>query len=43
MLTMILLCVAVLVLGVAAGKPWGWCAGVLAIAALLAATTNLFQ
>lgn len=31
----IILCVAVLVLGIVGGKPWGWLAGALALLALL--------
>ena len=38
----IFLCVAVLVLGIAGGKPYGWLAAALAVVALLAATTGLF-
>ena len=37
LLAIIFLCVAVLVLGVAAGKPFGWAAAALAIIALLSA------
>lgn len=43
MLPVILLCVGVLVLGVAIGKPYGWVGAALAVLALLAATTRLLS
>lgn len=40
MIAFILLCVAVLVLGIAGGKPWGWVAAGLSLVSLIAAATG---